>query len=77
MIKNGKALETFKELVFYQGGNVNLVDEPDKFPKASYIVPVYTENTGYIERIETTEIGLTSLFLGVGEKQKKVKLILV
>lgn len=36
VIENGKAFEKFKELVRWQGGNEEWIDNPDEFPKSLY-----------------------------------------
>ena len=56
-IKNGKAYEKFKQLVEKQGGNVAYIDKIENMKKANFIEPVYSINRGYIQEIDSKEIG--------------------
>ncbi|NLY46025.1 MAG: pyrimidine-nucleoside phosphorylase [Tissierella sp.] len=70
VVNNGSALEIFKEFITRQGGNGDLIDHPDLFPKAKYIVEVKATNDGYIEHIEADEVGMSALELGAGRQTK-------
>src|SRR5699024_1293988 len=65
-IKNGKALEKFKELVINQGGDVTYIENTEKFKKAKYIMPVVLEKNGIVKELKAEEIGKLSVFLGAG-----------
>ncbi len=69
-ISSGKALAKFKEFVSAQGGDASLVDEVERFEEASIIEDVVAERSGYINKIETEEIGIASLILGGGRENK-------
>lgn len=71
VINNGKALEKFAELVEAQGGNREYIFDTEKFKKASIIMDVSSETTGYVEKIETALIGGVSLVLGGGRETKE------
>lgn len=73
-IKNGTALKKFAEFVEAQGGDPEYVYNTDKFEKAKYEVPVYSEKEGYVNAIMTEEIGMTSLILGGGRETKESKI---
>ena len=70
-ISNGKALAKFKELIVNQGGVVSYIDEPKRFKKAEYILPVYAEGSGTINRLDAEEVGELAVFLGAGRIQKE------
>ena len=70
-ISNGKALAKFKELIVNQGGDVSYIDEPKRFKKAEYILPVYAEGRGTINRLDAEEVGELAVFLGAGRIQKE------
>lgn len=70
-ISNGKALAKFKELIVNQGGDVSYIDEPKRFKKAEYILPVYAEGSGTINRLDAEEVGELAVFLGAGRIQKE------
>ena len=70
-INNGKAYNKFKELIQNQGGDVSYIENPEKFEKAQYIIPVYAEKTGYIEKLDAKTIGIASVNLGAGRIKKE------
>ena len=65
-IKNGKAFEKFKEFVKAQGGDVEYIDHPEKFPVSKNLIEIKSENEGYIKDIDALAIGLSSCHLGGG-----------
>ena len=65
-IKNGKAFEKFKEFVKAQGGDLDYIDHPEKFPVSKNLIEIKSENEGYIKTIDALEIGLGSCHLGGG-----------
>ena len=73
-IKNGKALEKFKELVINQGGDVTYIENTEKFKKAKYIMPVVLEKNGIVKELKAEEIGKLSVFLGAGRLRKEDKI---
>lgn len=70
-IKNGKALEKFKELVANQGGDVSYIEDTSKFEKAKYIMPVYADENGYVKALDAKKIGVTSVHIGAGRVKKE------
>ena len=52
VIENGKAFEKFKELVQRQGGDVSFIENPEKFEKAPIIMPVLSDEAGYVEELD-------------------------
>lgn len=73
-IANGQALEKFKELVTYQGGNAKFIDDYSILPQAKHRIEVKSEEEGYISFIDAEIIGQTSLNLGAGRMNKKDKI---
>lgn len=69
-IQNGDALNKFKELIQNQGGNVSYIDNPSKFEKAKYIIPVISDRSGYIKAMNNERIGYISCSLGAGRIKK-------
>ena len=65
-IKNGKAFEKFKEFVKAQGGDVDYIDHPEKFPVSKNLIEIKSECEGYIKTIDALAIGLGSCHLGGG-----------
>ena len=74
LINNGKAFEKFLEIVKLQGGNVKLIEHPEKYPKAKVIDEVVSKEEGYLKSINNFEIGMATLELGAGRKTKEDKI---
>ncbi len=67
-LKNGKAFDKFVEFVEAQGGDTSYVIHPEKFEMAKNIIPIYSKEEGYIEKIDALTIGLSSMHLGGGRE---------
>jgi len=65
-IKNGKAFEKFREFVKAQGGDLDYIDHPEKFPVSKNLIEIRSEEDGYIRTIDALAIGLASCHLGGG-----------
>lgn len=70
-IRNGSALEKFKEFVKAQGGNPEMIDNPELMPCARHIIEVKSREEGYISGITANEIGVAALVLGAGRETKE------
>ena len=71
VIKNGTAFDKFKQLVKYQNGNINYINNTELFKTAIYQVPFYAEKSGYISNMNTELIGNCSSILGAGRAFKE------
>ncbi len=69
-IKNGEALNKLKEMIIYQHGNPNVIDDYSLFPQASNKVAVLSECDGYIHKLNALEIGISAMMLGAGRENK-------
>lgn len=70
VIANGSAWARFRDLVIAQGGDVNYLDDPEKFTKASFIEDVPAPRSGFLKEIHAREIGETAVMLGAGRHKK-------
>lgn len=70
-IADGSALETFKKMVKAQGGDVECIENPDKFKKAPFEAVVKAQKSGYIHNVDTEGYGIASLLLGAGRNTKE------
>ena len=68
VIANGKALETFKNWISAQGGDVSFVDNADALGKAEYEIEIKAEKSGYISYMDAAVIGKTASVLGAGRE---------
>ena len=50
-LKDGSALKRFKEMIEAQGGATDVIDDPEKFPKAKYIRKLPAPKRGYVHTI--------------------------
>ncbi len=74
IIKSGKAVEKLKELIKIQGGNPEVVDNPDKLPQAKNHIEVKASSNGYVKSIDAEKIGISAMLLGAGRKTKEDKI---
>lgn len=70
VIRNGKALEKFKEFIANQGGNPAVADDPSLLPQASYMIEVPARQDGVVAEIVADEIGTAAMLLGAGRATK-------
>ncbi len=70
-IKNGKAYNKLLELVANQNGDISYIENPEKFEKAKYIIPVYAQEEGYIYEINAEDVGKLACKLGAGRVRKE------
>lgn len=69
-IKNGEALNKFKEFVKLQGGDTSYIEDTSKFKLSSIKEEVYSLEEGYIRKIDALGIGEASKNLGAGRETK-------
>jgi len=70
-IRTGAALNKFKEFVAAQGGDPEVIDNPELLPKAEHIIEFRAEESGYVNKIVAIEVGLAALVLGAGRETKE------
>ncbi len=70
VIESGKALNTLRNMVAAQGGDVRYVDDPSLFSLGKPVIVAATQ-TGHIAQMNTESIGLVSLLLGAGRNRKE------
>ena len=69
-LKNGKALEKFKQMVYYQNGDISYIDNIDKFEKSKKVEYYKSKVDGYITKIDAYKIGCESMILHAGRAFK-------
>jgi pyrimidine-nucleoside phosphorylase len=69
-IDNGKAFKKFLDIVKLQGGNVNYINNEDRYPKSRFIKKIRAVSNGFIYEMNTYQIGMASLELGAGRRKK-------
>jgi pyrimidine-nucleoside phosphorylase len=70
LVREGHAWRKFVDLVQAQGGDVKLIEAPDRLPRASIVRDVPSPRGGTVARVDAMEIGLTAVALGAGREKK-------
>ncbi len=65
-ITSGAGYEKFLEMVTAQGGDLKVVENPDRYPKARSILEAKAVESGYVSAIDTFGIGMANVKLGGG-----------
>ncbi len=71
VIRSGRAIEKFKELVKVQGGNPRIIDNPRLLPQAQRHIDIKAHKSGYVYKIQAEFIGRAAMLLGAGRKTKE------
>ena len=69
-LEDGSGLAKLRELVAAQGGDVRMVDDPGRLPRAPHVETLRAARTGYVRRVAADEIGVASVRLGAGREKK-------
>ena len=70
LIKSGKAIEKFKQIVKAQGGNPQSLDDYSILPTAKYKIEVKSDKDGYVHNIDAFKIAVGCKILGAGREKK-------
>jgi pyrimidine-nucleoside phosphorylase len=65
-LASGAGLERLARMVRAHGGDVRMVTEPARLPRARQRVPVTASLAGIVQRIEPYELGRVAVALGAG-----------
>ncbi|HMM21295.1 MAG TPA: pyrimidine-nucleoside phosphorylase [Selenomonadales bacterium] len=69
-LESKRALAKFAEMIAAQGGNPEVIANRALFPRAAFQQPVYLEQEGTIQAIDTARIGYSAMLLGAGREYK-------
>ncbi|MBL8094997.1 MAG: thymidine phosphorylase [Anaerolineales bacterium] len=69
-LADGRAWAKFRQFVIAQGGDVSVVDQPDRLPQADLIEVVRAPRSGVVRQIDAREVGLAAVDLGAGRHRK-------
>ena len=70
-LNTGAAFEKFRVLVQVQGGDVSMIDDTSRLPRARIVHPITARQNGYISQINAQQVGLASVDLGAGRERKE------
>jgi pyrimidine-nucleoside phosphorylase len=65
-IRSGAAFQRFRSLVEYQGGDVSVIDDWERLPRAERVETVRAPKAGYVAAIHAEPVGRASMLLGAG-----------
>jgi len=78
LIRSGKALRTFREMIGLQGGDIRVVDDQSLLPRAKHTLELtvpelehHEHEDGWITAIDCQAIGVASVILGGGRLKKE------
>ncbi len=74
VLKEGIALEKFREMVKNQHGRPEVADDYSILPAAHHIREIEADTEGYVQSIDTQEIGLTAMLLGAGKESRTAEI---
>jgi pyrimidine-nucleoside phosphorylase len=70
-IRDGSGLRIFRDVVKAQGGDVRVVDEPDRLPHARKTRGVTAGKDGFVTRLDARRIGHAGVLIGAGRAFKE------
>lgn len=70
-IENGDALNKLKEMVEYQGGDIDYIEYPSKYHQVKEIIEINSIKEGYIHDINAFVLGRVAMKLGGGRETKE------
>ena len=70
-VSSGEALEKLRQMISFQGGNPDVINDYSLFSKAKEVVPVLSQKCGYVKFEEALQIGLGAMLLGAGRENKE------
>ena len=74
ILEEGRAFTKFKEMVVAQGGNFQVIEDPELLPTAKYCFKVKANRSGYVQRTDSRLIGESAMLLGAGRENKESKI---
>ncbi|KRM99462.1 pyrimidine-nucleoside phosphorylase [Loigolactobacillus rennini DSM 20253] len=74
VITDGTALAKFKAMVVAQGGNGDVVNQPEIMPQAKYKIELPAKQNGLVAKMAADEVGIASMLLGGGRQSKDDKI---
>jgi len=71
LLESGAALEKFRQIIGCQGGDVRVVDDPDRLPRTRHQLTVPSPRDGVVVAMDCEKIGLAATVLGAGRARKE------
>ncbi len=74
LIASGKPLEKLAQMIEAQGGNPEVVENYSMLPLAKNVYELKAHKSGYVDFVDTKEVGMAVVELGGGRKKKEDKI---
>ena len=71
LLKSGKVLEKFREMIAAQGGNPEVIENPELLPAAARVERVVAEEAGFVRSVDALMVGRAAMALGAGRRTKE------
>ena len=72
-LADGSAFERFRRMVHAHGGDLRVIDDPDRLPRAKVRVPLLAKRSGVLRSMDPLELAWVSLGLGAGRTRAEHK----
>lgn len=69
-LASGRAYAKFRELVRAQGGDVGVIDQPERLPAAPVLNELYANRSGWVAGVHARLVGEAAVRLGAGRSKK-------
>lgn len=70
-LASGSAWQLFRRFVANQGGDVTVIDEPERFPQAPIVHPLVAPRDGIVAAVDAMAFGIALNELGGGRRRKE------
>ena len=69
--QSGAALEKLSQFIAIQGGNPDVIQNPELFPQPDWSLDLVSQREGFITEIDARQIGIASQHAGAGRERKE------
>lgn len=68
-ISSGKALKKLAVMIEAQGGDARVCQDTSRLPRAEKVIPILSQQSGYLAKMDTQGIGTCAQLLGAGREK--------
>ena len=68
-LSSGAALDKFRAMVIRQGGDANVINNPERLPQATRRYTVVADAPGFVARVDAEAVGRAAVLLGAGRER--------
>lgn len=69
-IASGEAFNVLKAMIKAQGGDTRVLDDTRRFDKSQHVIDVISQSAGFVQHINSLDIGVGAMKLGAGRQTK-------